>query len=45
MYSALAGSRISLGNLSTYQEKKVIEVQLLTKQCNGDSVVSISWIT
>lgn len=31
MYFALTGSQLSLGNLSTYQEKKVIEVQMLTK--------------
>jgi len=45
MYFALTGSQLSLGNLSTYQEKEVIEVQMLTKQCNGDSVVSSCCIT
>lgn len=40
MCFALAGFRVSLGNLSTYSEEKVTEVQSLTKQCGGDNVVS-----
>lgn len=40
MSFALAASPVSLGNLSTYREKKVTEVQLLTKQCGGDSIFS-----
>lgn len=37
---ALAGSQLSLGNLSTQREKKVIEVWLLTKHCASDNGVS-----